>query len=289
MSAALMEARRLGYRFPAGRWALRGIDLRIRAGDRLALLGANGAGKSTLLLALAGVLPLSEGRLLWEAEAVETGKSRCRLRDRVGVLLQDPEDQLFAPTVEQDVAFGLAQRGMPDAVALDRARFVLDSLLIRRLAERPIHHLSLGEKKRVALAGLIALRPALLLLDEPTAGLDQEGTRALLDVLGRLQAEGAAVVLTTHDAGLAAQWANHVAILDAGRITARGDTQSILADRAALAGARLTPPATYVAAMALRELYPPAAKWPLPATPEALERFIGRIAQAQATGAPESR
>lgn len=281
MTAVLMEAHGVGYRYPQGRWALRDVSLRVRAGDRLAALGANGAGKSTLLLALAGVLPPAEGRLCWEGRPVHDGSSRALLRDKVGLLLQDPEDQLFAPTVEQDVAFGLVQRGASDRAALDRARSVLDRLHIERLAGRPVQQLSLGEKKRVALAGLLALRPALLLLDEPTSGLDREGTEALLEVLDDLQAGGAAVVLTTHDTNLAAQWATDVAVLHGGRITAQGGGQRILSDRTLLDGAGLALPLTYAAALALRELHPPSAEWKLPATPSELERFVRRIAQSR--------
>lgn len=282
----LVETRSLGYQYLPGTWALRDINLRIGAGDRLAVLGANGVGKSTLLLALAGMLHLTEGQLIWEGEPVRTRKSRSCLRDKIGLLLQDPEDQLFAPTVEQDVAFGLVQRGMPIHTALDRAHSVLDCLRISHLAGRLVHQLSCGEKKRVALAGLAALGPALLLLDEPSAGLDHDGTCALLEVLRNLQAGGAAVVLTTHDADLAAQWASTVAILDAGRVTTQGGNQRILSDRKLLDSARLVPPSTYVAAMALRELYPPSAEWNLPATLSELDRFVRRISQSRPSHMP---
>jgi len=280
MSTLLMEANAISYGYTRGQWALRNVDLRINAGDRLAVLGANGAGKSTLLLVLAGMLPLAEGQLFWKGEPVQTGMSRSLLRDKVGLLLQDPEDQLFAPTVEQDVAFGLTQRGTPDSIAVEHARSVLDDLLISHLASRPIHQLSLGEKKRVALAGLLAVNPSLLLLDEPTAGLDCEGTRSLLEALGRLHAGGVAVVLTTHDSHLAAQWASQVAILQGGQIVAVGSTQRILSDRAVLDRARLSPPLPYVAATTLQDLYPPSKAWALPATALELEQFILRIAQS---------
>jgi cobalt/nickel transport system ATP-binding protein len=280
MNAVLMEASGIGYRYAGGHWALRGVGLRIGVGDCLAVLGANGAGKSTLLLALAGMLPLAEGQLSWKGEPVQTRKSRSLLRDKVGLLLQDPEDQLFAPTVEQDVAFGLVQRGTPDNVALEHARSVLDDLLISHLAGRPVHQLSLGEKKRVALAGLLAVHPSLLLLDEPTAGLDYEGTQSLLEALDRLHAGGVAVVLTTHDSHLAAQWASRVAILQGGQIAAEGSTQRILSDRAVLKRARLSPPLPYVAATTLQDLYPHSQAWALPATALELEQFILRIAQS---------
>jgi len=285
----LLETQGLGYQYIPGAWALRDINLRIHAGDRLAVLGANGAGKSTLLLALAGMLHLTEGQLICEGRPVRSRQSRSYLRDKIGLLLQNPEDQLFAPTVEQDVAFGLLQRGVPNHTALDRSRAVLDRLRISHLAGRQVHQLSLGEKKRVALAGLAAVGPSLLLLDEPSAGLDHDGRCALLEVLRSLQAGGAAVVLTTHDADLAAQWASTVAILDAGRVTAQGGNQRILSDHGLLDSARLVPPSTYVAAMALRELYPPSAEWKLPATLSELDQFVRRIAQSRPSHTPQPR
>ncbi len=280
MSTALLEATGLGYRYSPDRWALRDISLGISPGERVAVLGANGAGKSTLLLALAGALPLTEGQLQWEGQP---GKSRSFLRDKVGLLLQDAEDQLFAPTVEQDVAFGLLQRGLPGGIAGS----ALDRLHIAHLAKRPVQQLSLGEKKRVALAGLIVLRPALLLLDEPSSGLDHDGTRALFDVLSELQADGTAVVLSTHDANLAAQWTKRVVVLERGRIAGDGAREDILSDRTILERARLAPPLIYVAALALRELYPPSAEWPLPATPLELVEFVRRIRRAATTWATE--
>ncbi len=273
MSAVLLETSGLGYRYRPDRWALQEIDLCITAGERVAVLGANGAGKSTLLLALAGALPLTEGQLCWEGQRI---KSRSFLRDKVGLLLQDPEDQLFAPTVEQDVAFGLLQRGLPGEVAA----CALDRLHIAHLAKRPVQQLSLGEKKRVALAGLIVLRPALLLLDEPSSGLDHDGTQALFKVLSDLQTDGTAVVLSTHDANLAAQWTRRVVVLDSGRIAGDGAAEGILSNRAILERARLAPPLTYVAALALRELHPPSAEWTLPATPLELVDFVRRIREA---------
>ncbi|MEN6605405.1 MAG: ABC transporter ATP-binding protein, partial [Bryobacteraceae bacterium] len=201
---------------------------------------------------------------------------------------QDPEDQLFAPTVEQDVAFGLVQRGMPDNTAVGVARAALEHQRISHLAGRPVHQLSLGEKKRVALAGLLVVRPALLLLDEPTAGLDHEGTETLIESLGSLRADNVAVVLSTHDANLAARWATSVAILDAGRITVQGDSQQILSDRSVLKNARLSPPLTYIAAAALQELFPSSKTWKLPTTPPELEEYIRRIATSQRGYAAES-
>lgn len=253
------------------------------------MLGANGAGKSTLLLALAGLLPLAEGRVLWEGRPVSGRKSHSFLRDNVGLLLQDPEDQLFAPTVEQDVAFGLVQRGMPDADALRLARGTLESLGIAHLAGRAVHHLSLGEKKRVALGGLLVLEPRLLLLDEPTAGLDRRGTRALLGSLERLCANGMTVVMATHDTSLAAQWAARAAVLHDGELLVHGPVQATLTDRQSLRLAGLEPPLTYTLAEALRGRLGLEQRLPLPATVEELEQFLHNSASQGSGFPPRSR
>lgn len=289
MMPPLLEAIGLGYGYRRGAWALHGVDLRIDAGDRVAVLGANGAGKSTLLLALGGVVTLTEGELRWEGRPAAGRKSRSLLRDKVGILLQDPEDQIFAPTVEQDVAFGLVQRGVPEDAVSVHVHWALDRLGVTHLAKRYVHQLSLGEKKRLALAGLIVLRPALLLLDEPSAGLDHHGAAALLDVLRELQTDGTAVVLSTHDTSLAAQWATRVVVLDSGRVITQGDSKAILTDSRLLERARLAPPATYIAAAALLELFPQSAEWPLPSTPAELDRFARRIVERHRSHSGQTR
>lgn len=240
--APLLEAADLGCRYQRDAWALRHVSLRIDRGDRMAVLGSNGAGKSTLLLALGGAVMPAEGELRWEGHALTHGDTRALLRDKVGLLLQDPEDQIFAPTVEQDVAFGLVQREVPELVVAKHVAWALDRLGLTNLTRRPVRQLSLGEKKRLALAGLIVLRPALLLLDEPTSGLDYRGATALLDVLGELQRDGAAVLLSTHDTNLAATWASRVVVLHGGAVVASGTNNEILTDQELLDRAGLPRP-----------------------------------------------
>ncbi len=239
----LLHARGLTYVYPGGIHALSGLDLRIRAGRRLAILGPNGAGKTTLLLHLNGTLRPSSGEVLLGGETA--GYSRAALsawRRRVGLVLQDADDQLFAASVAEDVSFGPLNLGLDEDEAARRVDEALTALRIADLADRPTHMLSFGQKKRVAIAGAVAMRSELLLLDEPTAGLDHHGTKHLLAVLERLEASGTTLVFTTHDVDLAYAFADDVALFDGGAVLAQGAAAEILADEALLKAARLAVP-----------------------------------------------
>lgn len=240
---ALIDARDLHYVFAGGIPALTGVDFAVPPGARVALLGANGAGKTTLLLHLNGSLKPARGTLRLCGE--DAGYDRAALkrwRMQVGLVLQDPDDQLFAGTVYEDVSFGPLNLGLPEPAVHARVSSALAALGIADLAARPVHMLSFGQKRRVAIAGIVAMRPHLLLLDEPTAGLDPHGVCQLLATLDSLAAAGTALVLSTHDVDLAYGWAETVALMDRGRIIAEGPAQAVLADDGALARARLRRP-----------------------------------------------
>ena len=193
----LLEAQGLTYAYPGGVPALSGLDLKVERGRRLAILGPNGAGKTTLLLHLNGVLLPASGQVRLDGAAM--GYSRGELsvwRRRVGLVLQDADDQLFAASVAEDVSFGPLNMGLSDEEARKRVDEAFAALSISDLAGRPTHMLSFGQKKRAAIAGAVAMRPEILLLDEPTAGLDPQGSALLLDVLRRLQAKGTTLVVT---------------------------------------------------------------------------------------------
>ncbi|OAN49192.1 cobalt ABC transporter ATP-binding protein [Paramagnetospirillum marisnigri] len=239
----ILEALDLHHVYPGGVIALEGLSLTVERGRRLAVLGPNGAGKTTLLLHLNGTLRPSAGEV--RLDGVAQGYSRAELaawRRRVGLVLQDPDNQLFAATVEEDVSFGPLNLGLTEAEARDRVTEALDALGIADLAERATHMLSFGQKKRVAIAGALAMRPEVLLLDEPVAGLDHRGARLLLQALERLAASGTTLVFTTHDVDLAWAFAERVALFDRGRVILHGDAAEVLGDRDALAQAGLEPP-----------------------------------------------
>ena len=217
---------------------LRDATLRIDAGRRIALLGANGSGKTTLLRCLSGALRPTAGRVCLRGAALGHDRASLRAHRRlVQLVLQDPDAQLFSADVTQDVSFGPLNLGLDDSAAWARVEEALDLLSITHLAERPTHQLSYGERKRVAIAGAVAMRPEVLLLDEPTAGLDPMGVGELLATLGRLDAT---VVLATHDVDLALAWADEVAVVCDGSVT-QGDP-ALLGDADLIGRARLRMP-----------------------------------------------
>ncbi len=233
----------MGFAYAPGSWALKHVDLAVVPGERVALLGGNGAGKSTLLLMMNGAEKPCAGAVYLDGEPIAyTRDGLRRVRRKVGILLQDPEDQLLAPVVEHDVAIGPLLAGAEPAEARRAVREALCAMEIEHLAERPIHELSAGEKKRVALAGLVALRPCVLLLDEPTAGLDPAGVRALLSVLETVRQQGTAIVQATHDVNLAYAWADSVCVLWRGMVLGAGTAKEVLNDQEKLARAGLELP-----------------------------------------------
>jgi cobalt/nickel transport system ATP-binding protein len=249
----LLEAQGLTYSYPGGVPALSGLDLRVARGRRLAILGPNGAGKTTLLLHLNGTLRPVSGRVLLDGLA--TGYSRADLslwRRRVGLVLQDADDQLFAASVAEDVSFGPLNLGLSDEEARQRVDEALDALQIADLADRPTHMLSFGQKKRAAIAGAVAMRPEILLLDEPTAGLDQLGASLLLVALEQLQAKGTTLIFTTHDIDLAWAFADDVALFKQGRVIAQAGASDLLIDEARMNEAGLQTPFLARIGLALR-------------------------------------
>lgn len=249
----ILEARGLTYAYPGSVAALTGLDLRVERGRRLAILGPNGAGKTTLLLHLNGTLRPVAGQVLLDGAVA--GYSRKNLSDwrrRVGLVLQEADDQLFAASVGEDVSFGPLNLDFSEDEARQRVDEALAALHIADLAERPTHMLSFGQKKRVAIAGAVAMRPEVLLLDEPTAGLDGRSSASLLAELEKLEAKGTTLVFTTHDVDLAWAFADQVALFRAGRVVIQGAADDILIDEARLGEVGLTTPLVARIGLALR-------------------------------------
>jgi cobalt/nickel transport system ATP-binding protein len=237
----VLEATGLHFGYEPGRPVLTGASLALHAGRRVAVLGPNGGGKTTLFRLLAGALVPAAGEVLLDGEPVRrTRRGRIALRTQVQLVLQDPDDQLFAATVAQDVSFGPVNLGLDDAAVRARVDAALAALDLVGVADRPPHLLSFGQKKRVAIAGAVAMAPRLLVLDEPTAGLDPAGVEALLATLGSLETTGTTPVLSTHDVDLAHRWADEVAVVAGGRVVA-GPAGELLADTGLLRSARLGP------------------------------------------------
>jgi energy-coupling factor transporter ATP-binding protein EcfA2/sirohydrochlorin ferrochelatase len=236
-----LEFEGVAYAYPDGTGALAGVDLRLAPGERLAVLGPNGAGKTTLALAACGALEEALGRVT--AAGVTLGEAtRREIRRRVGIVFQDPDDQLFMPTVEADVAFGPANQGLAGDALRERVAEALDAVRLAELAARAPHTLSAGERRRVAIAGVLACRPDVIVLDEPTASLDPAARRELLDVLVSLRV---ALLLVTHDLPYALELCPRAVVLDRGQVVADGATREVLADEGFMRAHRLELPAGF--------------------------------------------
>jgi cobalt transport protein ATP-binding subunit len=237
-ATASLDVAGLAFAYPDGRRALRGVDLRIGPGERVALLGPNGAGKTTLVLHLNGILRPDAGRVTVAGLDVAPAHLR-EIRRRVGIVFQDPDDQLFMPTVGDDVAFGPANFGVTGAALRDRVDAALAAVGMTEHRDRSPLHLSGGQRRRVALATVLACRPEILVLDEPSTNLDPVARRELAHVLLGLPTS---MLMVTHDLPYALQLCPRSVILDDGVVVADGPTRELLADSALLARHRLELP-----------------------------------------------
>lgn len=226
LDARWVEAEHLHFVYPDGLEALKGVDLVIARGEKVALIGPNGAGKSTLMLHLNGINTPSHGEVRIGGVKVDRSTVK-RVRAEVGLVFQDPDDQLFSPTVFEDVAFGPLHMGVPDEEIHRRVEAALAAVGMSGFERRLPHHLSLGQRKRVALATVLSMEPSVLVLDEPSAGLDPRGRRELIGLLRGLPQT---LLVSTHDMRLVADVFPRVIVMDDGRVVADGPTASVLAD-----------------------------------------------------------
>jgi cobalt/nickel transport system ATP-binding protein len=238
---AAIEMRDLYFSYPDGRQALSGVSMRVEPGERVALLGPNGAGKTSLVLQLNGVLTPSAGSVFIGGLRVERG-TLAEVRRRVGVVFQDPDDQLFSPTVSRDVAFGPAHLGISGDALQARVTEALGYVGLVEAADRPPHRLSVGERRRAAVATVLAMHPEMLVLDEPTANLDPSARREFADLIKRL---GMTTLLVTHDLPYALELCPRALVIDHGQIVADGPTREVLADPGFMSAHRLELPAGF--------------------------------------------
>lgn len=261
---AAVRARGLRFAYPDGHVALDGLDLEVARGERVAVLGPNGAGKTTFMLHLNALLS-GHGEL--EVDGLRVGRDPVAdVRARVGLVFQDPDDQLFMPTVREDVAFGPLNMGLSREEVDARVREALAAVRMSGVADRAPHHLSMGQRRRVAVATVLAMRPGLLVLDEPSANLDPRSRRELCEVLAEVRTT---MLVVTHDLPLAAQLCPRAVILSGGRIAADGPCREVLGDAALLAAHDLELPAGFDLSLVRPHLPFPTREPPPPPAPAA--------------------
>jgi cobalt/nickel transport system ATP-binding protein len=242
MTAGSLQVRDLAFAYPDGRQALLGVNLDVSAGERVAILGPNGAGKTTLVLHLNGTLTAGAGSVT--VDGLTVGRPTLReVRRRVGIVFQDPDDQLFMPTVGDDVAFGPINLGYRDAELAQRVDRALALTGMSEAADRAPHHLSFGQRRRVAASTVLSMDPTILVLDEPSSNLDPVARREFAEIVLSL---GLTTLIVTHDLLYALQLCPRSVIMNGGRIVADGPTERILADADLLAANRLELPYGFV-------------------------------------------
>ncbi len=229
MSEYLLEFQDVHYRYPmAAAPTIAGLSFGLPAGKNTALIGQNGCGKSTLFLLADGLCQPDQGAIYLDKTPLKFDRSTLnRWRQRVGLVFQDPEQQLVAPTVAADISYGLYNQGLPTAEVASKVTKTLADFNLENLATSPLQHLSLGQKKRVSIAGVMALQPELLLLDEPTAYLDPIQARNLLTELAAIAKLGTTLLIATHDLDFVYQWADWILVMHEGRLLMAGETLEV--------------------------------------------------------------
>ena len=239
----MLEVKNIKYSYNSDYQALKGVSLKVEKGEMVALLGKNGAGKSTLFLHLNGIYEPDEGQVFIDGEELKYDKKTLlKFRQKVGIVFQNPDDQIFAPTVEEDVAFGPLNLGLPMEEVQKRVTESLARVGMSGYEKKAPHHLSGGQKKRVAIAGILAMRPKIMVLDEPTAGLDPQGVTALTKLLKELNEEGITIIISTHEVNLVPDYAKKVFVLVDGLLIAEGTPKEIFSQPEILEQANLEVP-----------------------------------------------
>ena len=227
----MLEARNIVYRYDDGTKALNDVSVKVDDNDMVALLGKNGAGKSTLFLHFNGIFRPDEGEILVDGKPIEyNDDGLLDVRTKVGIVFQNPDDQLFAPTVQEDVAFGPLNMDLPQEEVERRVTEALEKVGMSGFERKPPHHLSGGQKKRVAIAGVLAMEPDMMVLDEPTSGLDPKGASQILHLLYELNNEGIGIIISTHDVDLVPLYANKVYVIREGEIIKEGNPKEVFLD-----------------------------------------------------------
>jgi cobalt/nickel transport system ATP-binding protein len=247
MQEYLLEFDQVYYTYPGSQKSvLNGLNMRIPSGKKCALIGQNGCGKTTLFLLANGLYKPNYGIVKWCGKPLIYNRQHLsKIRQKVGLVFQDPEQQLVASTVEEDISYGLCNLGLPETEIKNRVEQALIEFGLTDLAEKPVHHLSLGQKKRVSIADIMVLQPQLLVLDEPTAYLDIRHTRNLMKTLKKIHKNGNTLLMATHDLDLVYRWADWVFVMDQGQLMLEGTPEDVFSQRTLLEELELGVPLIY--------------------------------------------
>jgi cobalt transport protein ATP-binding subunit len=274
-SEIILSVENVHFTYEDGTEALKGIDMKVRRGEKLAVMGANGSGKSTLFLTLNGVRKPESGRILINGEpVVYTKKGLLEMRKKVGIVFQDPDNQLFSASVMQEISFGAMNLGIPESEVRARVESVMEELDITGFREKPTHFLSGGQKKRVSIADILVMDPEIIILDEPAAALDPKHARVIDHIIDQLGKRGITVILSTHDVNRALVWADRLVLLDNGRVIGDGIPEEIFRNEEVLTRTNLEKPAVLKIFETLCETGVLDRKLPMPRTTGELERYI---------------
>lgn len=253
----LLEFSGVSYAYEEGREALKNLSVAIRKGEKIAVLGENGAGKSTFFLLCNGVLAPKSGEIRYNGEPVgKSRKDKMKLRQQVGIVFQEPDRQILAATVAEEISFGPLNLGLSREEAAGRVEEALSRMNLTEYRDRPPHYLSGGEKKRVTIADILAMKPEILLFDEPASSLDPANAALLEQTLQTLGQEGMTLLISTHDVNFAWKWAERALVFSQGELIADGPLETIFADSALLEKAGLKKPILFEAGEILRQAHP---------------------------------
>ena len=241
----VIEAQDVSYTYDGNNErALDGLNLKIRRGTKVAFMGGNGSGKSTFFLCLNGIRRPDTGKICIDGEAIEyTRKGLLNVRGRVGIVFQEPDDQLFSASVYEEISFGILNLGADEETARREVESVIKELEITPFQDRPAHALSGGQKKQVAIAGILVMHPEVMILDEPAAALDPKHTKKVQQIVDHLTEKGITVLMATHDIDYAYAWADEIILMHEGKVIRQGTPFDVCSDRAALKTASLEVPA----------------------------------------------
>lgn len=245
MTNIQLSTENLSFTYPDGTQALKNINIEIEKGEKVAIIGPNGAGKSTLFSHFNGLTEPTSGCVKIEDKPISFEKDELlKVRQKVGIVFQDPNDQLFAPTVKEDIAFGPMNLGLSYDEVEKRVEDALKMVGMENYEDKTPHHLSGGQQKRIAIAGIIAMKPEIMILDEPTAGLDPDGVEKVLNIMNQLNEEGMTLIISSHDIDMISKYADKIFVLYNGEIIESGNKNKIFSDMELLKKAHLRTPIT---------------------------------------------